>query len=266
MRTLAHHVTDSISTNHLESHLPNYDPTRPDLSYSVGDISQFKQTPCDTHFHCAKRVLRYASGTLDRGMFYKEGAAILLERYTDVNWTGSVFDRRSTSGFVFSLGSGLISWSSKKQPTIALSRTEAKYRGAAIATCEVIWLKRLLKDFNESVDEPIRIYCDNQSNIQLARNSVFHPRTKHIEVHYCYVREHIIVGDIDIVYICTNLQMVDIFTKTLGTTKLQQFSLALDLRPFNTTSLRHRLEGEEPKLSTGCVKHVNSANNTDFPF
>ena len=129
-----------------------------------------------------------------------------------------------------------------------LSSTGCEYKGAAIATCEAIWLKRLLKDFNESVDEPIRIYCDNQSNIQLARNSVFHPRTKHIEVHYCYVREHIIVGDIDIVYICTNLQMVDIFTKTLGTTKLQQFSLALDLRPFNTTSLRHMLEGEESKL------------------
>ena len=164
--------------------------TRPDLSYPVGLLSQFMQTPCDTHLNCAKRVLRYVSGTMDQGILYKEGAAIRLEGYTDADWAGSVSDRRSTSGFVFSLGSGAVSWSSKKQPTVALSSTEAEYRGAAIATCEEIWLKRLLKDFNEPVDEPIRIYCDNQSSIQLARNSVFHAQTKHIEVHYHYIREH----------------------------------------------------------------------------
>ena len=112
------------------------------------------QTPCDTHLNCAKRVLRYVSGTMDRGILYKEGEAIRLEGYTDADWAGSVSDRRSTSGFIFSLGSGAVSWSSKKQPTVTLSSTEAEYRGAVIATCEAIWLKRLLKDFNE----PIRIY------------------------------------------------------------------------------------------------------------
>ena len=103
---------------------------------------------------------------MDRGIFYKEGATIRLEGYTDVDWVGNVSDRRPTSGFVFSLGSGAISWSSKKQPTFALSNTEAEYRGAAIATYETIGLKRLLKDFNESVNKPIHIYYDNQSSIQ----------------------------------------------------------------------------------------------------
>ena len=226
--------------------------TRPDLSYPVGLLSQFMQTPCDTHLNCAERVLRYVSGTMDRSILYKEGAEIRLEGDTDADWAGSVSDRRSTSGFVFSLGSGAVSWSSKKQPTVALSSTEAEYRGAAIATCEAIWLKRLLKDFNEPVDEPIRIYCDNQSSIQLARNPVFHARTKHIEVHYHYIRERIIAGDIDLQHIGTDLQTADIFTKALGADKLQQFCTALGLRPLDMPSLRG--SGEEdpppPRLDT----------------
>ena len=77
-------------------------------------------------------------------------------------------------GFVFSLGSGAISWSSKKQPTIALSSTEAEYRGAAVVACEAVWLKCILKDLGVPMKDPIRLYCDNMSNTYLARNLVFH--------------------------------------------------------------------------------------------
>ena len=181
---------------------------------------------------------------MDRGIFYKEGATIRLEGYTDVDWVGNVSDRRPTSGFVFSLGSGLISWSSKKQPTIALSRTEAKYRGAAIATCEVIWLKRLLKDFNESFNKPIRIYYNNQRSIQLAQNPFFHAQTKHIEVHYHYVREHIITRDIDLQHINTDRPKTYMFTKALGADKLQPFSMVLGLRPLYISSLRGGKQAE----------------------
>ena len=121
---------------------------------------------------------------MDRGIFYKEGATIRLEGYTDVDWVGNVSDRRPTSGFVFSLGSGAISWSSKKQSIVALSNTEVEHVGMVIATCEGNRLKRLLKDINESIEEPIRIYCGNQSSIHLTRNWVFHAKMKHIEVHY----------------------------------------------------------------------------------
>ena len=82
-----------------------------------------------------------------------------------------------------SLGSAAITWSSKKQQTVALSSTEAEYRGAAVATYEAIWLKRILKDLQEEVSDPTTIYCDNLNSIQLAKNPVFHARTKHIEVH-----------------------------------------------------------------------------------
>ena len=154
--------------------------TLPDLSYPVGVISQFMARPNEEHLQCAQRVLRYVSGTTDRGLLYRAGTAAQLVGYTDADWAGNVADRRSTSGYAFSLGSAVVAWSSKKQPTVALSSTEAKYRGAAVATCEAIWLKRLLKD----LQDPTTIYCDNLSSIQLANNPVFHARTKHIQVHY----------------------------------------------------------------------------------
>ena len=121
---------------------------------------------------------------------------------------------------MFSFGSAAVTWSSKKQPTIALLSTKAEYRGAAIAACEVAWLCTLLGDLGVQVDEQVVIHCDNLSSIQLARNLVFHAWTKHIEVHYHYVREQLLAGDIDLVYISTEEHMVDIFTKALRTEKL----------------------------------------------
>ena len=93
-----------------------------------------------------QRILRYAIDTKDRGLLYRTGNSEQLVGYTDADWAGNTGGHRSTSGFTFSLGSAAIAWSSKKQPTVALSSTNAEYRGAAVATCEAIWVKRLLKD------------------------------------------------------------------------------------------------------------------------
>ena len=114
-----------------------------------------------------------------------------------------MYDRRSTNGVMFSLGSAVVTWSSKKQPTVALSSTEAEYKGAAMAACEIAWLRKLLQDLGHDLSGAITLYCDNMSNIQLANNPVFHARTKHIEVHYHYVHEKVLVGDIDLVYVST---------------------------------------------------------------
>ena len=100
----------------------------------------------------ARRKLRYVKSTLQYGLFYEAGCKIQVHGYTDADWAGSISDRRSTSGFMFSLGSAAISWSSKKQPTVALSSTEAEYRGAAMAACEVAWLHKLLYDMHQSTD------------------------------------------------------------------------------------------------------------------
>jgi hypothetical protein len=121
----------------------------------------------------------------------------------DADWAGNVSDRRSTSGFLFSFGNGAISWSSKKQPTVALSSMEAEYKGTTIVTCEAVWLQKLLLDLGLLLDAPIVIYCDNISNILLANNPVYHARTKHIEVHYHFIREKILAKEIDLIHVST---------------------------------------------------------------
>ena len=111
-------------------------------------------------------------------------------------------------------------------------------------TCEAIWLKRLLKDLQEEVSAPTTIYSDNLNSILLAKNPVFHARTKHIEVHYHFVRERVLSGEVELQYVPTDRQTADIFTKPLGLDKLLQFSGALGLRHLDVPNLRGRdLEG-----------------------
>jgi len=196
---------------------------RPDLSYAVGVVSQFMQTPRKPHLDAVRRILRYIKHTLQCGIFYEAKSQLQIHGYIDADWAGNVSDRRSISGFMFSFGSGAISWSSKKQPTVALSSMEAEYRGAAIATCEVVWLQKLLLDLGQLVHAPIVIYYDNISSILLAYNPVYHARTKHIEVHYQFIREKVLTKEIDVIHVSTEDQVADIFTKALGTYKLRKF-------------------------------------------
>ncbi len=124
---------------------------------------------------------------------------------------------------MFSFGSGAISWSNKKQPTVALSNTEVEYRSAAIVACEVVWLQKLLSDLGQLVDAPVVIYCDNISSILLANNPIYHARTKHIKMHYHFIREKVLAKEINLIHVSTEDQVVDIFTKALGIDKLKKF-------------------------------------------
>ncbi|MCO5589532.1 hypothetical protein L7F22_043500 [Adiantum nelumboides] len=171
----------------------------------------------------------------------QENAKLYLYGYTDADWARDFMDRRSTSGYAFSIGNGMTSWSSKKQPTVALSSTEAEYRGAALAACEESWLRVLMADFGFDNVESVTIYCDNISSIMLAKNPVYHARTKHIEVHYHFTREKVLAGEIDLVYVKTNDQVVDIFTKALGKEKFCYFREALGIHHMQAHS---ELEGE----------------------
>jgi hypothetical protein len=128
---------------------------------------------------------------------------------------------------MFSFGSGDVSWSNKKQPTVALSSTETEYRGATIVACEVVWLQKLLSDLGQSVDAHVVIYCDNISSILLANNPVYHVRTKHIEVHYHFIGEKVLAKEIDLIHVNTKDQVADIFTKALSTDKLRKFRKCL---------------------------------------
>jgi sulfur transfer complex TusBCD TusB component (DsrH family) len=130
---------------------------------------------------------------------------------------------------MFSFGSGVVSWRSKKQPTIALSSMEAEYIGITIVACEVVWLQKLLSDLGQLVDAHVVIYCDNISSILLVNNSVYHARTKHNEVHFHFIREKVLAKEIDLIHVNIEDQVVDIFTKALSTDKLKKFQKMLSV-------------------------------------
>ena len=184
--------------------------TRPDLSFSMSILSQFSTHPRRSHWQAAIRVLRYLRGTLDYGLHYAGGD--VLVGYSDSDWAGCVDTRRSTTGYCFMFGSGLISWKCQKQPTTARSSTEAEYRSYMDTISEALWLRQLLDHLVASSSSPTVIYSDSQSAIALAHNPVIRGRTKHIDVHYHFVRDYIEEGR---EYVPTRDNIADLPTKPL---------------------------------------------------
>ena len=156
--------------------------TRPDIVFGVGLLSRF--IPRDYHLQGAKRILRYIKGTLTDGIFYANNDDVKLVGYTDSDWAGDLETRKSTSGYAFHLGSGAVSWSSKKQPVVALSTAEAEYIAATSCATQAVWLRRILEVMHQKQNTPTEIFCDNKSAIALSKNPVFHGRSKHIDIRF----------------------------------------------------------------------------------
>ncbi|WVZ81795.1 hypothetical protein U9M48_029136, partial [Paspalum notatum var. saurae] len=169
--------------------------TRPDLAFAVGYVSRFMEKPTTEHLTAVKRILRYVAGTVDFGCHYrrKEGEATLLG-YSDSDHGADIDGRKSTSGVLFFLGENIITWQSQKQKVVALSSCEAEYIAAATASCQGVWLARLLAELRGREAGAVKLNIDNQSAIQLSKNPVFHDRSKHIDVKFHYIRECIEEG------------------------------------------------------------------------
>ena len=142
--------------------------TRPDISFPVSVVSQFLQSPCDSHWDAVIRILRYIKSTPGQGVLYENRGHTQVVGYTDADWAGSPTDRRSTSGYCVFIGGNLISWKSKKQDVVARSSAEAEYRAMALATCELIWLRHLLRELRFGKDEQMKLICDNQAALHIA--------------------------------------------------------------------------------------------------
>ena len=139
-------------------------------------------------------------------------------------------DRHSTSGNVFLLAKGAVSWLSKKQATVALSTAEAEYVALSAATQEAIWLRRLLTDVGESLEDPTVINEDNQGAIAMAKNPVGHARTKHIDIRYHFVREGVQNGAIILKYVATGEMIADILTKPLPKHPFEKLIMDLGMK------------------------------------
>jgi transposase InsO family protein len=189
--------------------------TRPDLMFAVNLIARFMEHPVETHLMAAKRIMRYIRGTLKLGILYKRGKQAELIAYSDSDYGGDVDDRKSTSGYVFMLGFGAVSWSSRKQPIVTLSTIEAEFIAAAYCVCQGIWLKRILECIGLKQSKCLTVFCDNSSTIKLSKNPVLHGRSKHIDIRFHFLRNLSCDGDIELVHCASQEQLADIMTKAL---------------------------------------------------
>ncbi|XP_036347223.1 secreted RxLR effector protein 161-like [Rhagoletis pomonella] len=192
--------------------------TRPDISYAVGEVSRFMDNPKPSHVSAVKRILRYLNGTAERGIQYS-GPSTTLKGYSDSDFARDVDTRKSTTGYVFLVGGGVITWKSHRQKTVALSTTEAEFMAACEGAKEAVWLHQLLRDVGYAQESPPSLYIDNQSAIRLIKNSELHQRTKHIDVRLHFIRQLYESKKISIYYVCSEDQLGDVFTKPLTTQK-----------------------------------------------
>lgn len=199
--------------------------TRPDIAYAVQVLGRHLQASGEEHRTAAKRVLRYLKGTMDQGIIYGRRADgnILLLGYSDADWAGDRATRRSTTGYVFVLGGGAICWASKLQPTVALSTAEAEYMAVCSASQEALFQRQLLSDLDFPQQGPTTIYEDNTGAIALAENPVLHQRTKHIDIRYHFVRQHVELGNVALVHVASEDQLADLLTKPLPKPKVEHF-------------------------------------------
>ncbi len=187
--------------------------TRPDIAQAVGALTRYMSNPMEDHWTAAKGVLKYLAGTPSAGLTFNNGDTTIVG-FCDADYAGDLDTRRSTTGYVFVLNGGAISWSSRLQPTVAASTTEAEYMAAAAAVKEALWLRKLTSDFGQ---EPgiTTIYCDNQATLNLLKHPVSSARSKHIDVLHHFAKERVIRQEVSFAYIRTDDNVADSLTKPL---------------------------------------------------
>ncbi|KAL8135932.1 hypothetical protein AgCh_010520 [Apium graveolens] len=189
-----------------------------DIMYSVCVCARFQAKSKESHLNAVKRIFRYLSGTINLGLFYPITSTFDLVGYSDADYAGCQTDRNSTSGVCTYLGQSLVSWQSKKQTSVTLSTAEGEYLAAGSCCSQILWMIQTLRDFGIKRSK-VPIYCDNTSTINISKNLVNHSRTKHIDVRHHFLRDNSTKGKIELVFVPTEYQLADIFTKPLGETR-----------------------------------------------
>jgi hypothetical protein len=179
--------------------------------------------------------MRYLIYTPKFGLWYPRGSTFDLIGYSDADYAGCKIDRKRTSGTCQFLGRSLVSWASKKQNSVALSTAEAEYIVASHRCAQLLWMRQTFRDYGYKLSK-VPLLCDNESTIRMADNPVEHNRTKHIDIRYHFLRNQQQKGDIEIAYVNTHNQLVDIFTEPLDEktfSKLRNELNILDSRNFD---------------------------------
>ncbi|KAJ9534762.1 hypothetical protein QJQ45_013135 [Haematococcus lacustris] len=194
--------------------------TRPDIAHAVGLCAKYMAAPTQQHWEALYGVLRYVASTVSHGLAF--GGAEGLVGFCDADFAGDLDTRRSTTGFVFTMHGAAVSWSSRRQPTVAVSTTEAEYMAASAAAKEALWLRVLLADLSVgSAVEPVTIMCDNEAAITLIKHPIASARSKHIDVLHHFVRERAARGELVFKYLASGANVADAMTKALPGVKYE---------------------------------------------
>ncbi|XP_070015243.1 secreted RxLR effector protein 161-like [Nicotiana sylvestris] len=191
--------------------------TRPDICQAVGLVSRYQTDPGLAHWQAVKRIMIYLKGTADYALCYQGGKDLRLVGYSDVDHEGDLDERKSSSGYVFLLSDGAISWSSKKQSCVSLSTMEDEYVALASVAQEAVWLKKFLEHLLDIAEntEPVLVYCDSEAAISSTKDPKFHCKTKHIDIKYNYARDMVRHKVVNVKYVCTKDMLADPLTKPL---------------------------------------------------
>jgi hypothetical protein len=208
--------------------------SRPDIMFIVCMCARFQANPKKSHLRAVKIILRYFKHTPIVGLWYPKGATFDLIGYSDLDYAGCKIDRKSTSRGCHLLGRSLVSWTSKKQNSVALSTAEAEYIVVGVCCTQILYMKQTLLEYGV-VLEKVPLLCDNESAVKIPNNPVQHSYTKHNDIRHHFLRDHVAKGDIILEGVRSEDLLADIFTKPLDKTRfcmLRNELNILDLRNF----------------------------------
>jgi hypothetical protein len=205
--------------------------TRPDIAYTVGQLASFTSDPGVAHWHAIKHLLRYIKGTMDYAITYAPDPSMsqLFTTYSDANHGGCKDTGRSTGAYIVKIGSGVVSWQSKRQSIVALSTTEAEYMAACEAGKEIVWMRKMLQELGFPMPTSSVLYMDNQSAIQVAKHPEHHGRMKQLDLSWFWLRDVVDQGTISPTYVPTGDMTADLLTKALPRLKVEYFCQQMGL-------------------------------------
>jgi hypothetical protein len=203
--------------------------TRPDIAFSVNRGCPFMHKPLLPHWKVVKCILQYLKQTISHGLLITQKFHMNLSVYSDSDWARDQDDRRSTSAYCIFLGNTLISWSSRKQQTVARSSNEAEYKALANAIAELQWIKQLLSDLGFPLTQNPILWCHNIGATYLSSNPVYHARTKHIEIDFHFVCDRVASKELTVRLISSKDQKADLFTKPLSHTRFSTLRANLNV-------------------------------------
>uniref|UniRef100_A0A1X7T3K7 Reverse transcriptase Ty1/copia-type domain-containing protein n=1 Tax=Amphimedon queenslandica TaxID=400682 RepID=A0A1X7T3K7_AMPQE len=201
----------------------------------VSSVARYTAKPTSEHWKAVKHIFRYLIGTVNFGLLCSRTSSICVG-YSDSDWGGDLDDRKSTSGYIFQIGGGAVSWQSRKESCVALSTSEAEYIALTSAAQEAIWLRHLLSEIEQEQEKKIVIYEDNQLTICLSKNPQFHDRSKHIAIKYHFIRDQVKDGTVELNYCKTEEMLTDVFTKGLSGERFHMLTNKIGVRKMDDSS------------------------------